>query len=343
MLTRSAGLLAVLALAATLTARAQDDKIKDPESKHGLTLKLRKAADGKFTKETKAYGLEVFLDANNKFGVYLSETGSISAIAPELFKAGEGKVKDPEWRHAMWLNARKAGVRDWDKGTKYGIEVFKDENNGNLIYANENVQVSVVPARYVVDTAKKGDEPKKPSFRYSFDFPVRKAGEKDQDKAKKIGVEIFRDENNGNLMYITETGSLSVVPGKLLVREDKDKNAPFQHAMELSARKHDEKGFGKDTKRYGVEVFLDNNTGNLIYLAENGNISVVPGKLTKTGEKEKGPESKHGLTMSVRPAAERDWKTAKPFGVEVYVDENNGNVIYITQAGEITVVSPKAE
>src|SRR5262249_47131428 len=195
MFKRTAMLLALMGLVlAGGLSRAQDDKAKDPESKHGLTLKLRKAADGAFTKETKNYGLEIFLDANNKYGVYLSETGSIAGITPDLFKAGDGKVKDPEWRHAMWVKARKAGERDWDKGKAYGIEVFKDENNGNLIYANENVQISVVPGKYVVDDAKKGDKPKNPKWHYSFDFPVRKAGEKDQEKAKKIGVEVFKDD-----------------------------------------------------------------------------------------------------------------------------------------------------
>jgi len=344
MFKRTLMLLALVGLAvAGGLSRGQDDKTKDPVSKHGLTLKLRKAAEGRFTKETKSHGLEVFQDANNKYGVYISETGGVAAINADLFKAGEGKVKDPEWAHAMWLNARKAGERDWDKGKKFGIEVFKDENNGNLIYVNENVQISVVPSKYVEDNLKKGDKPKDPKWRYSFDFPVRKAGEKDQEKAKKIGVEVFKDENNGNLIYITETGSISVVAGKLLSKDDKDKGAPFQHAMELSARKSTEKNFGKDTKRYGVEVFLDNNNGNVIYIAENGNVSVVPGKLAKSGEKDKDPESKHGLTMSVRPAAEKSWDKAKAFGVEAYMDGNNGNWIYITEAGELSVVSPKSE
>jgi hypothetical protein len=36
----------------------------------------------------------------------------------------------------------------------------------------------------------------------------------DWDTAKKYGVEVFKDEKNNNLIYITETGSIAVVPVK---------------------------------------------------------------------------------------------------------------------------------
>ena len=40
-------------------------------------------------------------------------------------------------------------------------------------------------------------------------------GEKDfGPKTKTFGLEVFRDENNGNWIYICETGSIAVVPGK---------------------------------------------------------------------------------------------------------------------------------
>ena len=41
---------------------------------------------------------------------------------------------------------------------------------------------------------------------------VRKADQPDFDKSTpKVGVEVFVDENNGNLIYITEAGGISVV------------------------------------------------------------------------------------------------------------------------------------
>lgn len=55
---------------------------------------------------------------------------------------------------------------------------------------------------------------KKPYWLHGIDLKVRKAGESEWKDAKGYGIEVFRDENNGNLVYISETGSISVVPGK---------------------------------------------------------------------------------------------------------------------------------
>ena len=56
---------------------------------------------------------------------------------------------------------------------------------------------------------------KDPTWLHGLEFRVRKAGEADFGKdTKKWGIEVFRDENNGNLVYISETGDIAVVPGK---------------------------------------------------------------------------------------------------------------------------------
>ncbi len=56
---------------------------------------------------------------------------------------------------------------------------------------------------------------KAPKWLHGLEFKVRKAGEADfKPDTKKYGIEVFRDENNGNLVYISETGSIAVVPGK---------------------------------------------------------------------------------------------------------------------------------
>jgi hypothetical protein len=56
---------------------------------------------------------------------------------------------------------------------------------------------------------------KKPQWLHGLSVKVRAAAEEDfSDKTKKVGIEVFRDENNGNLIYITDTGSVAVVPGK---------------------------------------------------------------------------------------------------------------------------------
>ncbi len=55
---------------------------------------------------------------------------------------------------------------------------------------------------------------KKPVWQYGLDMKARKGGETEWKDARNYGVEVFRDENNGNLVYISETGSISVMPGK---------------------------------------------------------------------------------------------------------------------------------
>jgi len=60
----------------------------------------------------------------------------------------EKDAKNPEWSHSMDLRVRKAGELDFTPQTKkWGIEVFKDGNNGNLIYISETGSISVVPAK----------------------------------------------------------------------------------------------------------------------------------------------------------------------------------------------------
>ncbi len=56
---------------------------------------------------------------------------------------------------------------------------------------------------------------KGPKWLHAFELKVRKAGEQDFTKeTKKVGIEVFRDENNNNLIYVSEAGSIAVVPAK---------------------------------------------------------------------------------------------------------------------------------
>jgi hypothetical protein len=55
--------------------------------------------------------------------------------------------KTPKHLHGWNLKARKPDETDWDNAKKFGLEVFKDENNGNLIYISETGSIAVVPAK----------------------------------------------------------------------------------------------------------------------------------------------------------------------------------------------------
>ncbi len=74
--------------------------------------------------------------------------GATVAGIPLVHAYQEGKPKAPDWKHGMELRVRKAGEPDFNKDTKkIGIEVFRDENNGNLIYITETGSIAVVPSR----------------------------------------------------------------------------------------------------------------------------------------------------------------------------------------------------
>ena len=59
----------------------------------------------------------------------------------------------------------------------------------------------------------------------------------------------------------------------------KVKDPVFSHAMNLQVRLAEEKEFTPETIKYGIEVYRDAHTGNLIYISETGSISVVPAPL----------------------------------------------------------------
>jgi hypothetical protein len=81
-------------------------------------------------------------------GVVCFVLGALLVPRLPFVRAQDTKAKAPEWKHGMELRVRKAGEADFGASTKkYGIEVFRDENNGNLIYISENGSIAVVPGK----------------------------------------------------------------------------------------------------------------------------------------------------------------------------------------------------
>jgi len=333
----------VLALAQE-PARAQGGP-KGASSKYALDVLSRKFGEDAFTDKTQKFGIEIYIDGNNGNAIYLSQVGALSTVPSGLFKVEGDKIKNPLWQHGLNLAVRKPGEKAFTKDTKrYGLEVLRDVNSGNLLYVCETGTPAVVPGKYAVDTGKKIGNP---DWKSSLILKVRKAGEKGFSKdTKRVGVECFLDENNGTLIYISETGSVSAVSSKLCAPAASGKDPEWQHGMELKARKVGENDFKEDTKKYGIEVFREPSTGNLIYLCETGDISVVPAKLTSpTAEgATKAPDFKYGLDLESRKAGETKFSpSTKKYAMEIYADNNNGNTIYLTELGTLSVVPAKRE
>jgi hypothetical protein len=71
-------------------------------------------------------------------------------LAPHVpfVRAADNKVKAPTWLHGFNVRSRKASEYDFNKDTKkIGIEVYKDEENGSLIYVSETGSIAVLPGK----------------------------------------------------------------------------------------------------------------------------------------------------------------------------------------------------
>ena len=70
-------------------------------------------------------------------------------------------------------------------------------------------------------------------------------------------------------------GFLVADVGREYLYAQEAKGPKWTHGLMLRARKGDEADFGPQTKKFGVEVFVDENNGNMIYISETGSIAVV--------------------------------------------------------------------
>jgi hypothetical protein len=295
---------------------------------HAHVLKVRKVGETKWEGAT-AFGVEVYKDENNTLPIYLTETGNISVGGPPA----NSNDKGPKWQYGHEFPVRKGTEEKFSKETRrVSLEVFKDENNGAMMYIGDNGTISSV------NTGDPKTKDKGPKRVHSMYLLVRKSNEKNfTDKTHKMGIEIYSDENNGNLIYSTETGHFAVSPRK--IEGDGKKQPKWSHGLLLKARRSGEIDW-KTAKEYSVEVFSDENTGSLLYVSETGSIAVVEGgKITLTDKK---PTWFYDLELAARKAdEEKITAKTKRFGLEVFRDENTGNLVYITDTGSISVIPGK--
>lgn len=237
-------------------------------------LSTRKAGEAEFTMATKKYGVELFRDLGSNKLLYVCESSSL-AFAP--IPTGLVSDKGPKWHHALEPKVRGPEQTSFDAAKKFGLEVFKDENTGTpgtLIYITETGGIATAAAPATPPDAKKIAPPK---TAYGLVLRVRGAAEADfTEKTKRVGIEVFEDPNaNNGLFYISETGSIATAPNPGNLADAKVKGVTWKGAMALKARKGGETSFD-NAKKYGIEVFQDNRTGNLIFISETGSIAVLP-------------------------------------------------------------------
>lgn len=233
-------------------------------------LRARRNDEEKFTKDTAKFGVEAFKDAASGTLMYVSEKAAVAlADAP----ASVATDKEPKWHHALILKVRPPKEEGWANARKFGLEVFQDGNTGGLIYVTEGGQIALAPAATTIPEPEKIKPPKN---LHGLRLRVRKADEPNfGPTTREVAVEVFRDENTGGLIYISETGSIATVAAPSTVQSGQ--GAEWKHAMTLKARPGGVNEFEKANK-YGIEVFQDNNTGYLVYVSETGAIAVLAAK-----------------------------------------------------------------
>jgi len=246
---------------------------------------------------------------------------------------------DPVSKHGLEVRVRDAAEADFsDKTKKIGVEFYLDGDGGNGLYIDEAGDLAAIAAKLV---APEDAKVKALEWSHGLIMKARKTGEKDFTKeTRRYGVEVCLDGNNGNYLYVCETGALSVVAGKFGAAKAGKAVKPPEHknAMELRVRKAGEPDFNEKTKKVGIEVFLDANNSNIVYLSETGSIAVLPAALAKMDESKRAPDWLYGMEMDARKAGEAAFtKETKRYGVEVYRDDFAGAVLYVGETGALAV------
>jgi hypothetical protein len=320
-------LLLALVMPSAVFAQA---KPKDLTWTHAFDLACRKYGEADFTEKTQKFGVEAFYDPNNKFGMFISQTGAI-AIAGGFQTSVPGK--GPDWVTGLDLPVRKTDEKEFSRTTKvWSLEVFRDPNTDNFLYITEKGEIATSAAK-----GKKGVG-QQPKWSHGVDLNVRPGGEKDWGKAKKVSVEVYRDDGMGTLIYMSETGALAVVghDGK----EVKEGKAPdWLHGLDLACRASNEPSFSPTTKKWGIEVFRDVNTNNILFICESGVIAVAPGSpdLKAPTANVKEPVWTHGINMKCRSYGEKEFsEKTNVTGAEVFRDENVGITLAITEKGALS-------
>ena len=327
----------VLLLGVDLSAQ----KPKEPLWSHAFDLAYRKLGESEF-KDDQKFGVEVFKDNNTNLGVYISQAGSLGlATGFEKVSAPLTSSRGATWISGLDMPCRKYGVSDFDKATVHCMETFHDANTGAWVYITDKAILGVSASAKVFSppSALKG-----PQRMHSMDLRCRTGGNKEWKDALKFGVEVYKDVNTGNLVYIcSESGAIAIVADAGTIA-DKNASPDWLHGLDLKCRKHNEPDFTATTRKLGIEVFRDGNTGNYIYLSETGAIAVAGGgkdaKAPSVNVKE--PAWSHGLNLKCRKTGEKSFTDkTQVFGCEVFRDDNTGVFVYIAETGSIAVAKAK--
>jgi hypothetical protein len=241
-----------------------------------------------------------------------------------------------EQRYCLDLRARQPAEKEFTRDSpSFGVHVFHDRKPGCLLYvAAQGKALAVVPA--AKDAVADGD--KGPQRLHRLLLPVRGWDDKAFGEMK-VSVEVYRDEHNGNLIYLSHTGCIAVVPN---VKTDPDmlaKEPKWLDRFRLKVRPSGENDFTFDYIKCNVEVYRDEYTGCLVYVEGNGALAVVVPAKAGRGKETAEPKWEHAVGSRVRAYGEEEFapKTAH-WSAEVYLGDDRGIRIYANDKQQLAAV-----
>jgi hypothetical protein len=297
-------------------------------------IRVRPAGVEELNKATQRVGVEFFADTKGAALVALTQSGMLAVTPlPQL-----GKDRRVAQVYGMDYPVRKADEESFTPDTaRIGVEVLKDGASGKLVYLTEKGAVSLADYPPAVLT----DKPRK--WHHVQVFKVRKPDESEFTKdTKKVNAEVYRDENTGLLVYLTEAGGVAVAPAPdQPPAPDAVKKPKPLYGLSLPVRGSADTAVTKDTKKVGVEVYKDENTGGLVYVTEAGGIAYAPAPATVKVSQGVTWTAAYTVRLRARAGGVDDPAQAKAFGVEVLTDNNTGYTVFVSDAGGIAVLAKK--
>lgn len=291
------------------------------EKKCQLELPIRRAVptDPETTLRTFA---DVLIDKDGGRLFYAAQaTPTLGVVKGDAKAVGKGD-KPAKGLYRFVLQARTWDEKDIDKNTrKIAVEVFRDENTGNLVYVSETCAVAVVAAPK--EAPKKAPETR---WLYRLNLKVRAPGF--EFETLKCNVEVYREADSGRLIYLAENGTLAVsAPGKEFKAKEA-KEPKWTHGLELKVRPPDQRDFNRDTPKFSLEVFDDENSETTVYITNKFALAVLPGVKAFDMGKTKADEWQRGLL-------------GDKWSAEVYLNPNLDQLMFLSDKGGFAVLPAK--
>lgn len=179
----------------------QEAKNQKPRWLERLPAKVRRASET-FAREALRCNFEIYFDENTRCLILAGENGALGVLPGGQPRAR--KAPEPlEWTHALDLQARLPGTKDFDRKTPiFRVEVYEIVCRNAWLYLTESLHVAVIPGE--------GPGEPIPAKAPLWTGRLHPAGK----DAALWSAESFSNPNSEHRVFITSRGALAVLPPK---------------------------------------------------------------------------------------------------------------------------------